>query len=57
MYLLFDFIEGEFLGCVCAGTWDQDQFMVFDSFEEAYSFFRQSDVWDNHWLNKNEESD
>ncbi len=52
MYLLFDFIEGEFLGCVNEENWDQDQFMIFESFEEAYSFFRQSGVWDSHWLNK-----
>jgi len=55
MYLLFDFIEGEFLGCVNGKNWDQDQFMIFESFEEAYSFFRQSGVWDDHWLNKFEE--
>ena len=52
MYLLFDFIEGEFLGCVNGENWDQDQFMIFESFEEAYSFFSQSSVWDDYWLNK-----
>lgn len=55
MYLLFDFIEGEFLGCVTAGTWDMDQYIVFESFEEAYTFFRESGVWDSHWLNKYEQ--
>lgn len=54
MKLLFDLNEGNFIGCVNIEI-DDAGYVTFDTFEEAYCFFRNSSVWDYHWKAKNSE--
>ena len=51
MKLLFNYFEGEFLGCINDDFIfnEDDGYWTFNSFEEAYVFFRNSPPWNTHW--------